>query len=86
MVPEANLSAIIDVNLADHGGSTMTHALYLLGPAVDAIAGVDCLLSTDQTGKSRPIDGDSDGNADCDIGAYENNEFVDVIFEDGFDM
>lgn len=82
IIPTATLTDILDLTLTDNGGPTPTHALVQSGPAVDVIP--SCLLATDQTGKSRPIDGDADGTADCDVGAFEN-ENPDVIFKTGFD-
>jgi len=55
--------------LADHGGPTLTHALLPGSPAIDA-AGSDC-DAFDQRGYSRPADGDLDGLAFCDAGAFE---------------
>ncbi len=55
--------------LADHGGPTLTHALLPGSPAIDA-AGSDC-DAFDQRGFSRPADGDLDGLAFCDAGAFE---------------
>jgi hypothetical protein len=65
---------ILDTNprlvpLADNGGPTRTHALSSDSPAIDA-GGDDC-LEADQRGVTRPQDGDGDGVARCDIGAYE---------------
>lgn len=58
--------------LADYGGETLTHALLPGSPAIDA--GNNALCSaTDQRGEPRPIDGDADGTAVCDIGAVEMN-------------
>lgn len=50
---------------------------------IDAVTGQGCLLSTDQRGAIRPFDGDNDGIAACDIGAYELNS---IIFMDGFEL
>jgi predicted outer membrane repeat protein len=56
--------------LADNGGPTNTHALGAGSPAIDA--GDDSVCgSSDQRGWSRSVDGDGDGSAICDIGAYE---------------
>ncbi len=54
--------------LADNGGPTMTHALLPDSPAIDAGS---CTVDADQRGVARPQDGNSDGVAQCDIGAFE---------------
>jgi Right handed beta helix region len=62
--------------LADNGGSTQTHALLFGSPAIDAARFgtsarfFDC-PRTDQRGAARPFDGNGDGVATCDIGAFE---------------
>jgi len=56
--------------LGDNGGPTPTHALLAGSPAIDAGSPVGC-PSTDQRGLARPRDGNSDGNAVCDVGAFE---------------
>ena len=56
--------------LADNGGPTQTHALLAGSPAIDAGDNASC-PGTDQRGTARPVDGNSDGVAVCDIGAFE---------------
>lgn len=56
--------------LADNGGPTYTHALLSGSPAIDAGSNSFC-PDTDQRGVTRPRDGDEDGSAQCDVGAYE---------------
>jgi CSLREA domain-containing protein len=57
--------------LQDNGGPTFTQALLAGSPAIDAGAS-DCPPpAADQRGGTRPVDGNSDGTAVCDIGAYE---------------
>ncbi len=63
-------------SLAANGGPTRTHRLLPSSPAVDGDTAVtsatffDC-ESTDQRTEPRPIDGDTDGFARCDLGAFE---------------
>ena len=56
--------------LADNGGPTLTHALATGSPAIDGGNNESC-PATDQRGFARPVDGDDDTFADCDIGAVE---------------
>jgi len=56
--------------LQDNGGPTKSHALLSGSPAIDAGDNAGS-PSTDQRGVLRPQDGNSDGNAVVDIGAYE---------------
>jgi len=57
-------------DLADNGGEVPTMALLTGSPAIDAGNNVTC-LTIDARSESRPDDGDGDGTATCDVGAYE---------------
>jgi CSLREA domain-containing protein len=58
--------------LQDNGGFTFTRALLPDSPAIDR-GSTDCPPpATDQRGASRPVDGNGDGMAFCDIGAFEH--------------
>jgi hypothetical protein len=78
VVPPAGvqLTDILNPTLANNGGPTQTHAFVAGSPAVDA-GGPVCPdaagapLPTDQRGKPRIVDGNGDGTAACDIGAFE---------------
>ncbi len=63
--------------LRNNGGYTRTIALLATSPAVDGGTNVVC-PSTDQRGQPRPMDGNHDGTATCDIGAFESPLFADV--------
>jgi hypothetical protein len=58
--------------------STRTHALLAGSPAIDAGDNAACPPS-DQRGFLRPQDGNGDGNAVCDIGAFEAGSGAVVI-------
>jgi hypothetical protein len=59
-------------SLADNGGPTLTLELLPGSPAIDAGDGGICAtLPTDQRGSPRSVDGNLDGSAVCDLGAYE---------------
>ena len=63
---------ILNPTLANNSGPTRTHALVAGSPAVDAINNGTCSPSAqDQRGVRRPQDGDNDGAAICDTGAFE---------------
>lgn len=74
--------------LADNSGPTQTHALTEHSPVLDAgnpvMPGSSAIAceETDQRSFPRPLDGDGDGVAVCDIGAFE---FSRLVFEDGFE-
>ncbi len=64
--------------LGDYGGSTRTHYPRVGSPVIDAgNPGADCEdgggnpIVEDQRGEPRPVDGDGDLTARCDIGAVE---------------
>ncbi len=66
--------------LGDHGGPTPTHLPGPASAALDAARDASC-SPADQRGVFRPLDGDGDLLAQCDVGAVEVAE----IFSDGFE-
>lgn len=56
--------------LVDNGGFTQTQALGAGSAAID-VADPSFCTNIDQRAYARPIDGDGDGTATCDMGAYE---------------
>ncbi|MBL8045774.1 MAG: CSLREA domain-containing protein [Anaerolineales bacterium] len=72
----SNTPALLD-GLQENGGTSRTHALLAGSPAIDAGNPTGCKeqagnnLFNDQRGFSRPVDGDKNGNAVCDMGAFE---------------
>lgn len=75
---QANTDPMLEP-LADNGGSTPTHALLSGSPAIDAGDDAAC-PATDQRGVSRPADGDLDGTAICDIGAFEYAPTIHTLY------
>lgn len=69
LVPSANAFSTVLYPLADNNGTTQTFALRPDSPALDA--GQGSCADTDQRGLRRPRDGNGDGLAVCDLGAYE---------------
>ncbi|MEW5985921.1 MAG: choice-of-anchor Q domain-containing protein, partial [Chloroflexota bacterium] len=63
--------------LQDNGGPTFTHTLLSGSPAIDMGHPAGCtdqrqnVLTVDQRGETRPADGDGNGTATCDVGAFE---------------
>jgi CSLREA domain-containing protein len=66
--------------LLDNGGPTLTHALLPGSPAIDAGDPANCGDLTDQRGYLRSVDGNGDGVARCDIGAFEFGSFMPTAF------
>jgi MYXO-CTERM domain-containing protein len=71
----ADTSDLVDTDpmttaLGDYGGPVPTHGLLAGSPALDAASNDNC-TATDARTLDRPSDGNADGTADCDIGAFE---------------
>lgn len=80
--------------LSDYGGPTQTHALQDGSPAVDVVPALNCVwdhdnndatsalaLTVDQRDEPRPVDGDSDGNNLCDVGAFESQGTASLVWD-----
>ncbi len=67
-----NAVPLIDGTPQPNGGVTLSHALLPGSPAIDAgVSGPEPIPMEDQRSKVRPTDGNGDGIARNDIGAYE---------------
>ncbi|HYF76054.1 MAG TPA: MBG domain-containing protein, partial [Symbiobacteriaceae bacterium] len=71
-----NLVGVADPKLGtlqDNGGRVKTHALLTASPAIDAGSGASVTATTDARGTpfARTVDGDGNGTATVDIGAFE---------------
>lgn len=78
--PDPSVQTNVHANLGplqNNGGFTPTQALKAGSPAIDKANPKGCvdqngnILTTDQRGALRPTDGDGNGKARCDLGAYE---------------
>lgn len=64
--------------LQNNGGTLLTDALSMGSPAIDAGNNATC-AAVDERGVARPVDGNGDSIATCDMGAYEYNGAVPLI-------
>jgi CSLREA domain-containing protein len=68
--------------LQNNGGPTLTRALLVGSPAIDAgnpaapATSETACPTSDQRGRPRPKDGDGNGSSRCDIGAFERQSAV----------
>ncbi len=64
-------------SLAGNGGSTLTFLPLAGSPLIDGGTNAGC-PAVDQRGAARPVDGNNDGSAVCDIGAVEAAKYYRV--------
>lgn len=63
--------------LAGYGGPTPSHGIDTTSPAAEAGSNALC-PATDQRGVTRPVDGDENMTATCDMGAYEYDPSIPI--------
>lgn len=72
------IAGLDPAGLKDNGGTTNTIAITAASEAIDfgldAVCAEPPVNNLDQRGSPRPIDGNSDGDAGCDIGAIESDQ------------
>ncbi|NUM47143.1 MAG: hypothetical protein HUU38_20785 [Anaerolineales bacterium] len=76
IIPPGSVETVLDIILADNGGSTLTHALISGSVAIDMAPDAACLAppinGIDQRGVARNVDGDNNPSSnECDGGAFE---------------
>ncbi len=84
------IETVLNTNLTGEQGGPSYHALIPGSPAIDAVSlGAGCALpSYDERNLARPLDGNLDGVAACDMGAREFNQVsvnsrLDIVADDG---
>ena len=83
VLPSATQVATAAVNGTVNLFDAMPVLRYAINsPAVDGASTSQC-LATDARGTARPIDGNADGSALCDVGAFERE--AELIFRNGFE-